>query len=77
MAWRMIKVDDNIPTITITEEEYNHLKECEARCDYRDCSTCIHSKDGYHAGTEICHECMRDNKYEFKREQTDGNERTM
>ena len=34
MTWRMIKVDDNIPTITITVEEYIRLRECEAECNY-------------------------------------------
>ena len=30
----------------------------------RDCKTCKHSINGYCAGTEECHECMWDNKYE-------------
>ena len=34
----------------------------------RDCKTCIHSNKGKCAGTEECHECMWESKYE----QTDG-----
>lgn len=30
----------------------------------RDCKTCKHSDNGYCAGTEECHECMWNNKYE-------------
>ena len=32
--------------------------------ELRDCKTCIHSDKGHCAGTEKCHECMWDSKYE-------------
>lgn len=38
----------------------------QPKTDIRECKNCKHSKDGYMAGTEECHECMWESKQEPK-----------
>ena len=47
----------------------NLLPSCErVQADWRDCKTCTNNINGKFAGTEKCHECMWESKYESQAE---------
>jgi hypothetical protein len=57
--------DDKWSIRDVAEALIKHgLIEKQTEQELRDCKTCIHSNKGNCAGTEECHECMWDSKYE-------------
>lgn len=58
-------IDDKWSISDVAEALIKHgLIEKQTEQELRDCKTCIHSNKGNCAGTEECHECMWDSKYE-------------
>ena len=58
-----LQILDTIPTIGEQVDALEMaIKALEQ--ELRDCKTCIHSDKGKCAGTEECHECMWESKYE-------------
>lgn len=49
---------------TITDNLLKAIKNGTPLEQLRDCKTCKHSDNGNCAGTEECHECMWESKYE-------------